>query len=111
MHATTEQVTTMWNRYEREMETLDTELVERRIVNKNDGHRTRVTLYKDDLEGLRVGRWVGNTVIDLFAWKTFKRLDRARVPDIYTRSESWMVHLCFTCMGNMKNTITIHAVL
>jgi Ulp1 family protease len=35
------------------------------------------------LEVLRVGHWVGNSVIDVFAWKTIKRLDAAGVPNIY----------------------------
>jgi Ulp1 family protease len=85
MHATTDQVTAMWNRCDRELASLHTEFVVRRIVNKNDENRTILPFYKEDLQGLRIGKWVGNTIIDVFAWKTFKRLDRSGVPDIYKR--------------------------
>jgi hypothetical protein len=85
MHATTDQVTVMWNWYDRELTSLHTEIVVRRIDNKNDENRTRLPVYKEDLEGLRVGNGVGNTIIDFFALKTFKRLDRSGIPDIYTR--------------------------
>jgi hypothetical protein len=85
MHATPDQVINMCNRYDRELDSFYSELVIRRITNKNDENRTRLPVYKEYLEGLRVGNWVGNTIIDVFAWKTIKRLDSAGVPDIYKR--------------------------
>jgi Ulp1 family protease len=83
MHATPDQVINMCNRYDRELDSFYSELVIRRITNKNDENRTRLPVYKEYLEGLRVGNWVGNTIIDVFAWKTIKRLDNSGVPDIY----------------------------
>jgi hypothetical protein len=88
MHATPDQVINMWNRIDRELDSFHSELVIRRLANKNDENRTRLPVYKEDLEGLeglRVGNWVGNTIIDVFAWKTIKRLDSSGVPDIYKR--------------------------
>jgi hypothetical protein len=85
MHVTTGQVTAVWNRYESELATFDTELVVRHIVNKNDENHARPPVYKEDLEGLRVGHWVENTIVKCFARKTFKRLDRSGAPDIYKR--------------------------
>jgi hypothetical protein len=85
MHETTDQVTAMWNRYDRELESFHSELLVRCIVNKNDENFTRLPVYKEDLEYLRVRNWVRNTIIDVFAWKAFKRLDRSGLPDIYKR--------------------------
>jgi Ulp1 family protease len=85
MHATPDQVINMWNRYDRELDSFHSELVIRRIANKNDENRTRLPVYKEDLEGLRVGNWVGNTITDVCALKTIKRLDSSGVPDIYKR--------------------------
>jgi hypothetical protein len=34
---------------------------------------------------LGIGNWVGNTAIDVFAWKTIKIIYSAWVPDIYKR--------------------------
>jgi hypothetical protein len=83
MHATPNQVISMWNRYDRELDSFHYELVVCHIVNKNDENCTRLPVYKEDLEGFRVGNWVGNTIIDVFAWKTIKRLNRSGVPNIY----------------------------
>jgi hypothetical protein len=85
MHAIPNQVINMWVRIHNKIDSFHSELVVRRLANKNDENRTRLPVYKEDLEGLRVGNWVGNTVIDVFAWKTIKRLDSAGVPDIYKR--------------------------
>jgi hypothetical protein len=85
MHATPNQVIYMWVRIHSELDSFHSELVVRRLVNKNDENCTRLPVYKEDLEGLRVGNWVGNTFIDVFAWKSIKRLDSAGVPDIYKR--------------------------
>jgi Ulp1 family protease len=85
MHATPTQVISMWNRYDRELNLFHSELVVRHIFNKNDENHTRLPVYKEDLEGLQVGNWVGNTINDVFAWKTIKRLDRFEVPNIYKR--------------------------
>jgi hypothetical protein len=79
IHVTPDQLTGMWNRYDRELDSFHSELVVHRIVNKDDKNRTRLTIYKEDLEGLRVGNWVGNTIIDVFACKTFNRLNRSGV--------------------------------
>jgi hypothetical protein len=115
MNASTEQVTMMWNWYEREIAMFDTELVIRCIVNRNDENCTRLPLYKENLEGLRVGKWVRNTVIDFFAWKTFKRLDRAGVPDIYKRfrimdgSFMFYMHVKYeTCNYNACRRMVTH---
>jgi Ulp1 family protease len=85
MHATPNQVINMWNRYDRELDSFNSELVIRRITNKNDENRTRLPVYKEYLEGLRVGDWVGNTIIDVFASKTIKRLESSGVPGIYNQ--------------------------
>jgi Ulp1 family protease len=85
MPATPDQVINMWNRINIKLDSFHSELVIRRLANKNDENRTRLPVYKEDLEGLRVGNWVGNTIIDVFAWKTIKRLDSAGVPNIYKR--------------------------
>jgi Ulp1 family protease len=85
MNATPNQVINMWDRIHSELDSFHSELVVRRLANKNDDNRTRLPVYKEDLEVLRVGNWVENTVIDVFAWKTIKRLDSAGVPDIYKR--------------------------
>jgi hypothetical protein len=105
MHATPNQVINMWHRIHTELDSFGSELVVRRLANKNDENCTRLPVYKEDLEGLRVGNWVGNTVIDVFAWKTIKRLDTAGV------SESWIVLSCIICMSNMKDTIKMDAVI
>jgi hypothetical protein len=73
----------MWDRIHSKPDSFHSELFVRRLANKNDENRTRLPVYKDDLEGLRVGNWVGNTIIDVFAWTKIKRLDIAGVPDIY----------------------------
>jgi hypothetical protein len=83
LHATPYQVINMWNRIDSELDLFHSELVIRRLANKNDENRTRLPVYKEDLEGLRVGNWVGNTIIDVFAWKTIKRPDSAGVTNIY----------------------------
>jgi Ulp1 family protease len=83
MHATPNQVINMWNRINNKLDSFHSELVIRRLANKNDENLTPV--YKEELEGLRVGNWGGNTIIDVFAKKTIKRLDSAGVPAIYKR--------------------------
>jgi Ulp1 family protease len=85
MHANYDQVINTWNRIDRELYSFYSELGIRRLANKNDENCTRLPVYKEDLEGLRVGNWVWNTITDVFAWKTIKRLDSARVPNIYKR--------------------------
>jgi Ulp1 family protease len=75
----------MWHRIHPELDVFGSELVVRRLANKNDENRTRLPVYKEDLEGLRVGNWFGNTVIYVFAWKAIKRLDTVGVPNIYKR--------------------------
>jgi Ulp1 family protease len=60
-------------------------LIIRRLVNKIDENRTRLPVYKEDVERLLVGGWVGNTVVDVFAWKTIKKQDIVGVPDMYKR--------------------------
>jgi hypothetical protein len=97
MHASTEQVNMMWYRYERETTTFGDELAIHCIVNRNDENHTRLPLYKENFAGLRVGNWVGNTIINFFAWKTSKRLDKAGVPYIYkqfrTMDASFMFYM------------------
>jgi hypothetical protein len=83
MHATPNQVINMWNRIDRKLDSFHSELVIRRLANKNDENRTRLPVYKEDLECLRVGNWVANIIIDVFAWKKIKRLNSSGVPDIY----------------------------
>jgi hypothetical protein len=85
VHATPNQVINIWDWIHSELDSFHSELVARRLDNKNDENCTRLPVYKEDLEGLRVGKWVWNTIIDVFAWKTIKRLDSAGVPDIYKR--------------------------
>jgi hypothetical protein len=85
MHATPNQINSMWHRIHTELDSFSSELVVRRLANIDDKNRTRLSVYKDDLEGSRVGHWVGNTVIDVFALKKIKRLDTAGVPSIYKR--------------------------
>jgi hypothetical protein len=57
MHGTPDQVINMWNRYDCELDSFHSELVVRHIANKNDENRTRLPVYKEDLEGLRVVSW------------------------------------------------------
>jgi hypothetical protein len=109
MHATTDQVTAMWNRCDRELTTFDTELVVRRIVNKNDENRTRLTVYNEGLEGLRV--WVGIPSSTFLLGKHSRDLTGLGYQTSTSGLESWMVHLCLTCMSNMENTITVDAVI
>jgi hypothetical protein len=85
MHAAPNQVISMWNRYDRELDSFHSELVVRCIANKNDENCTRLPVNKEDLEGLQVGNWVGKIIIDGFACKTIKRLDSSGVSDIYKR--------------------------
>jgi hypothetical protein len=98
MHATPDQVISMWNRYDRELDSFHSELVVRHTANKNDENITRLLVYKEDLEGFRVGNWVGTTIIDVFAWKTIKRLDSSGVLDIYKwfriMDGSFMYYMC-----------------
>jgi Ulp1 family protease len=56
-----------------------------RIRNNTDRDKNILHLYKENLEGLKDGQWVGNIIIDFFAWKLFKRLDRCGVKDVYKR--------------------------
>jgi hypothetical protein len=56
----------MWHRIHTELDSFSSELVVHRLANINDENRTKLSVYKEDLEGLRVGPWVGNTVIDVF---------------------------------------------
>jgi hypothetical protein len=67
MHATPNQVNSMWNRIHTELDSFSTDLIVRCLANQNDENRTRLPVYKEDLEPLRVGGWVGNTVIGVFA--------------------------------------------
>jgi Ulp1 family protease len=85
MHATPNQVNSMWNRIHTELDSFSTDLIVRRLANQNDENRTRLPVYKEDLEGLRVGHWVGNTVIHVFAWKNIKKQGIAGVPTMYNR--------------------------
>jgi phage pi2 protein 07 len=85
MHATPNQVINMWDQIHSKLDSFHFELVVRHLANKNDENRTRLPVYKEALEGLQVGNWVGNTIIDVFAWKTIKRIDSVGVPDIYKR--------------------------
>jgi hypothetical protein len=52
MHATPDQVIIMWNRYDLELDSFHSQLVVRRIANKNDVNCTRLLVYTEDLEGL-----------------------------------------------------------
>jgi hypothetical protein len=52
MHSTPDQVVSMWDRYGRELNSFHSELVVRHIVNKNDENRTRLPVYRKDLESL-----------------------------------------------------------
>jgi Ulp1 family protease len=85
MHATPNQVNSMWNRIHTELDSFRTDFIVRRLANQNDENQTRLPVYKEDLERLLVGGWVGNTVIDVFAWKTIKKQDIAGVPNMYKR--------------------------
>jgi hypothetical protein len=67
MHATPNQVNSMWNRIHAELDSFSTNLIVRRLANQNDENRTRLPVYKEDLEHLIVGGWVENTIIDVFA--------------------------------------------
>jgi hypothetical protein len=67
MHDTPNQVNSMWNRIHTELDSFSTDLIVRRLANQSDENHTRLPVYKEDLEGFRVGHWVGNTVIDVFA--------------------------------------------
>jgi hypothetical protein len=60
---------------------------------------------------LGIGNWVGNAVIDVFAWKTIKDSTVPGYPTSTNGSKSWMVLLCIICMGNMKDTTTMDAVV
>jgi hypothetical protein len=57
MHATPNQVINMWHRIHSALYSFHYELVVRRLANKNDENRTRLPVYKEGLEGLRVGNW------------------------------------------------------
>jgi hypothetical protein len=83
MHATPKQVNIMWNHINTEIDSFRTDLIVCRLANQNDENRTRLPVYKEDVEGLIVGSWVGNTVIDVFAWKTIKKQDIVGVNDIH----------------------------
>jgi hypothetical protein len=52
MHATPNQLINMWHRIHTELDSFGSELVARRLANKNNENRTRLPVYKEDLEGL-----------------------------------------------------------
>jgi hypothetical protein len=52
MHAIPNQVINMWVRIHNKIDSFHSELVVRRLANKNDENRTRLPVYKEDLEGL-----------------------------------------------------------
>jgi hypothetical protein len=52
MHATPNQVINMWVSIHSELDSFHLELVVHRLANKNDENRTRLPVYKEDLEGL-----------------------------------------------------------
>jgi hypothetical protein len=85
MHDTPDQVNSMWNRIQTELDSFSTDLIIRRLANQIDNNRTRLPVYKEDLERLLVGDWVRNTVIDVFDWKTITKQDIAGVPNMYTQ--------------------------
>jgi hypothetical protein len=66
MNATTNHVNSMWNLIHTELDSFITNLIVRRLANQNDENRTSLPFYKEDLERLRAGGWVGNNVIDVF---------------------------------------------
>jgi hypothetical protein len=82
-NATPMQVKKMWDRFDEELPSFGTEDLIRPISNKRGKDKTRLPLYKENLAGLKDGKWVGNSIIDFFAWKLFKRIDMAGVKDVY----------------------------
>jgi hypothetical protein len=85
VHATPNQVNSMWNRIHTKLDSFSTDLIVHHLAKQKNENRTRLPVYKEDLERLRVGGWVGDTVIDIFSWKTIKKQDIAGVPNMYKR--------------------------
>jgi hypothetical protein len=67
MHATPMQVKKIWDRFDRELASFGTEDAIHRICNKIDKDKKKLSLYKENLAGLKYGQWVGNSIIDFFA--------------------------------------------
>jgi hypothetical protein len=75
----------MWHRFYVELSSWGSEEAICRIRNNTDRDKTRLSLYKEHLAGLKYGKWIGNRIIDIFAWKLFTKLDMAGVKYVYKR--------------------------